>query len=288
MFDTIVIGKGPAGISAAIYLKRAGMDVLVIGKDMGSLGKAGLIENYYGFAEPVKAEELFKGGINQAKNLGITILDDEVTSFDFGEAFIAKTLSESCQAKTLLIACGKKRKSAQIAGAQRFEGNGISYCSVCDGFFYKEKKVAVIGSGKFALSEAKFLKKFVKEVAIFTDAEQPQFEREEGIPIVEDKILEIYGAESVEGIRTLEAEYAADGVFMALGSAGVEDFALKLGILTESGSIVVNQDYMTNVEGIFAAGDCIGGFAQVSKAVSDGAHAATAITKYLRKKKEGQ
>lgn len=285
MFDTIVIGKGPAGISAAIYLKRAGLDVLVIGKDMGSLEKAGLIENYYGFAQPIRAQELFSNGINQAKNLGVRIISDEVTGFDLGEAFTVKTLSQSFQAKTLLIACGKRRKGATIAGLSNFEGNGVSYCAVCDGFFYKGKKVGVIGSGKFALSEARYLKNFVQEAVIFTDSEQPVFEPEEGIPVVEDKILEVYGSERIEGIKTLSADFPLDGVFIALGSAGVEDFALKLGILTEKGSIVVDKNYMTNVEGVFAAGDCIGGFAQVAKAVSDGAHAAIAVTKYLRKKK---
>lgn len=285
MLDSIVIGKGPAGISAAIYLKRAGLDVLVIGKDMGSLEKAGLIENYYGFAQPIRAQELFSNGINQAKNLGIKIISDEVTGFDLGEAFTVKTLSQSFQTKTLLIACGKRRKSATIAGLQKFEGSGVSYCAVCDGFFYKGKNVGVIGSGKFALSEARYLKNFVQEAVIFTDSQQPVFEPEEDIPVVEDKILEVYGSERVEGIKTLSADFALDGVFIALGSAGVEDFALKLGILTEKGSIVVDKNYMTNVEGVFAAGDCIGGFAQLAKAVSDGAHAATAITKYLKKKK---
>ena len=285
MFDTVVIGKGPAGISAAIYLKRAGLEVLVIGKDMGSLQKAGLIENYYGFAQPIRAEELFRSGLKQAENFGVPIIDDEVTGFDFGEAFTVKTLSQSYQAKTLLIACGKKRKSVSIEGVQRLEGRGVSYCSVCDGFFYKGKKVGVIGDGKFALSEAKYLKNFVKEVTIFTDTEQPLFPLEEGIPVVKDKILEVYGSERVEGIRTTVADFSLDGVFIALGSAGADDFALKLGILTDKGSIAVDENYMTNVEGVFAAGDCIGGFAQVAKAISDGAHAATAITRYLRKKK---
>lgn len=281
----MVIGKGPAGISAAVYLKRAGMDVLVIGKDKGSLAKADLIENYYGFAEPVKAEQLFENGIRQAKNLGIEVIDDEATGFDFGDGFVVKTLSQSYQARTLLIACGKKRKTAEVAGVKEFEGRGVSYCSVCDGFFYRGKKVAVIGSGKFALSEAKHLKNFVKEAVIFTNGEKPDFQPEEGISVVEDKVLEIYGTETVEGIRTQGGEFPADGVFIALGSAGVEDFALKLGIMTDKGSIVVDQSYMTNVEGVFAAGDCIGGFSQVSKAVSDGAHAATAMVKYLKSKK---
>lgn len=283
MYDTVIIGKGPAGISAAIYLKRAGLNVLVIGKDTGSLEKAELIENYYGFSKPIKGKKLFNDGIKQALMLEIPVISDEVVEIEYDKEFTVKSLSASYAAKTLLIAAGRKRKTINLQGIEKYSGSGVSYCSVCDGFFYKNKNVAVIGSGNYALSEARYLKNFVKEIKIFTGGEQKTFEGNIEFPVIEDKIEKIYGNEKVEGIKTADKEYPADGIFIAMGSAGANDFAGKLGILTENGNIVVDKDFCTNIPGLYAAGDCIGGFLQVSKSVSDGANVANAITKYIRK-----
>jgi len=280
MYDTIIVGKGPAGISAAIYLKRAGMNVLVIGKDMGSLEKAELVENYYGI-QSVKGSDLFETGIAQAKNLGIEILTDEITGIEYYNGIHLKTLSSKYAAKTLLFAVGKKKKIVNINGVKDFTGKGVSFCAVCDGFFYKNKNVAVIGSGNYALSEAEYLKKFAGNIKIFTNGEPKTFDNSD-IEVIEDKISEIYGGERVEGIKTLNGDYKVDGVFIALGSAGVEDFAAKIGLETKNGNIAVDESYQTNIPGIFAAGDCIGGFLQVSKAVSDGANAANSIIKHLK------
>ncbi|MDD4003162.1 MAG: FAD-dependent oxidoreductase [Clostridia bacterium] len=286
MYDTIVIGKGPSGISCALYLKRAGFNVLVIGKDGGSLAMADYIENYYGFAKPVKADKLFSGGIKQAENLGIEIISDEVTDIEYGGGISVKTLSAAYEAKTLLFATGRKKKSAPIRGLKEFEGKGVGYCAVCDGFFYKNKDVAVIGGGKYALAEAEYLKNIVRSVKIFSDgkAEKILSESFDG-DIINEKILSIYGGQTVEGIKTEGGDYALSGVFVALGSAGAADFAAKMGLETLGGNIAVNKDYSTNIPAVFAAGDCIGGMAQIAKAVYDGAAAAKTIISYLKSSK---
>lgn len=284
MYDTVIIGKGPAGISAAIYLKRAGLNVLVIGKDGGSLENAGMIENYYGFEEALGGKELVSAGIKQAENLGIEVISDEITGADFFDGINVKTLSAIYKAKTLLFALGKKKKTLNIKGVQEFSGNGVSYCAVCDGFFYKGKKAAVIGGGKLAISEAEYLMLIAKEVILFSNGELlPRYTNP--FTVIEDKIIEIYGDDRVKGIKTEKNDYSVDGVFIAAGSAGTEDFALKMGLETNNGNIVVDNQYATNIEGIYAAGDCIGGFLQVSKAVADGAKAAKSIISFLKNQK---
>jgi thioredoxin reductase (NADPH) len=283
LYDTVIIGKGPAGISAAIYLKRAGLDVIVIGKDGGTLEKAGLIENYYGFDKPVSGKELYEKGINQAKRLGINIITEEVVSVEYTDEITAKTPLSEYKTRTLLFALGKKKKSVKIKGIEEFTGKGISFCAVCDGFFYRNKKIAVIGSGKLALSEANYLKNIAAEVTLFTNGTELR-EEADGINIVKEKIEEIYGLDKAEGIKTELKTYQTDGIFVASGVAGVEEFAFKLGLATENGNIAIDKDFSTNIAGIFAAGDCTGGFLQVAKAVSDGANAANSIIKYLRHK----
>lgn len=283
MYDSIIIGKGPAGISAAIYLKRAGQNVLVIGKDKGSLEKAEKIENYYGI-KSVTGNDLYEVGIKQATALNIDIITDEVTGIEYFNGINVKTLSNQYQTKTLLIAVGKKKKTVNINGVKELTGKGVSFCAVCDGFFYRNKSVAVIGSGNYALAEAEYLSKFAKEVKIFTNGEEKTFNSTE-ITVIKDKIIQINGLDRVQSIKCENADYKTDGVFIALGTAGAEDFAIKIGLETENGNIKTDKDYKTNIEGIYAAGDCIGGFLQVSKAVSDGANSANSIIKYLKLKK---
>lgn len=280
LYDTIIIGKGPAGISASLYLKRAGLNVLVVGKDIGTLDKADIVENYYGFSTPISGKKLFNAGIRQAKRLGIEIVTQEVVGAEFGESFTVKTLQSEYMAKSVLFAIGKKRRSVSIKGISQFEGSGVSYCAVCDGFFYKNKNIAIIGSGEYALSEARFLKGIAASVTVFTDGADVKVSDE--FAVIKDKILEVKGNGRAEAIVTDNGEYKVDGIFVAMGSAGTAEFALKLGLETNKGNIVITQDFATNLPGIYAAGDCVGGFLQIAKAVSDGAQAANSIIKYVK------
>ncbi len=285
MKQAIVVGKGPAGISAAIYLKRAGIDVAVIGKGLGSLERSERIENYYGLQEPVSGKELVEKGIAQAKSFDIDIISDEVVSIEKYESFIIKTADEEFEAQAVLLATGKSRAKFSIEGFEKFVGRGICFCAVCDGFFYRNKRIALIGNGDYAANELNQLRNFTKDIKIFTNGEKITTQLfPDDIEIITDKISEFYGDDKINGIIAGNNKYETDGVFVALGTASASDFARKLGVITQKDDIVVDENFMTNVDGLFAAGDATGGFLQIAKAVSDGAHASKGMIKYIKTK----
>lgn len=285
MKNAIIIGKGPAGISAAIYLKRAGMDITVLGKDLGALAKSHKIENYYGFEEPLSGEQLLSKGIKQAENLGIEVLSDEVIDITKEKNFVVKTSSNEFEAQTILLATGKSRQKLNVDGFEKYKGKGISFCAVCDGFFYRGKTVAVIGNGDYAASEASELMNFAKEVIVFTGSDKLETQKlPENIKVVNGKIEKITGEETVTGIVVDGVTYEVSGAFVAIGTASASDFALKLGVFMKKDDIIIDEDYMTNVAGLFAAGDCTGGFLQVATAVADGANASRGVMKYIKSK----
>ena len=148
MYDVIIIGAGPAGISASLYAKRANKSVLVLYHGESQLEKAHMIDNYYGFKGGITGADLYRDGIAQARELGVEVIEEEVTH-------IAMTASMTYQVngyegKTLILATGNKKVRPNIKGAVDFEGRGVSYCAICDGFFYRKKKVAVLGNGEYA------------------------------------------------------------------------------------------------------------------------------------------
>jgi thioredoxin reductase (NADPH) len=312
VFDTVIIGKGPSGISAALYLARAKKNIIVIGKDIGSLAKAEKIENYYGLETPLTGEELANRGIKQVTDLGVPVMNQEVTSIDMlypgmnsesdlalqkGAAYSITTPSEIYMAKTVLFATGKQRTALKVPGFSEYRGKGISFCAVCDGFFYRNKTVGIVGNGMYGVTELAHLFELTKDITFFTnglplDPEAAKLIPKE-IPVVMDVITAIQGNKPAEEggvVSSLIAggkTYSLQGIFVALGTAGATDFAAKLGLATgegsESGTLIVDKEYKTTVPGIFAAGDAVGGFLQVAKAVADGALAAKSILDSLRK-----
>jgi thioredoxin reductase (NADPH) len=287
MPDIVVIGSGPAGITAAIYAARAGMDALVIGRDKGSLEKAGTIENYYGFPEPISGEELIQNGIDQAKKLGVKIADDEVVGLQFGEKLVVKTKEASYEADAVILATGSSRKKPEIKGLNDLEGKGVSYCATCDAFFYRQKDVAVLGDGEYALSEAKELMHVAKSVRILTNGSKLRTEVSGGITVSEKEIECLEGSEHLECVRFKDgSQVSVSGAFIAMGVASSGDLARMMGIVTEKSAILVNENMETNVPGVYAAGDCTGGWLQVSKAVYEGARAGSSAVKYIRKNRE--
>lgn len=285
MYDCIIIGKGPAGISGAIYISRSNLKVLVIGKNDTALKKAHLIENYYGFEDPITGEELFEKGIKQAEKQNIEIKNDEVVDIKWNDNFFTViTVNSEYEAKTILLATGKSRNSANINGIKEFEGRGISYCAICDGFFYKNKKIAVIGSGEYAIHEAEILKNVSNDVTIFTNGrELPQNRSIEITNYIEGKIDAIKGKEKASKIVLADnTEYDIDGIFIAEGTATSVDFAKKLGIFLDNNNIKVDENMQTNIPGIYAAGDCTGGLLQISKAIYDGAKSGLSIARKIK------
>lgn len=196
MYDVIIIGAGPAGISASLYTLRGNLKTLIIYKEKSSLEKAKIVENYYGFEKGIKGEELYKIGIEQAKNLGAEILNDEVTNIKIEieenkQLFKVQTLNGEFKSKSLILATGNKKNKPNIEKIDEFEGRGISYCAICDGFFYKNKDIAVIGDGNYAISEAIDLQNIAKSVNILTNGKQVPEYRAENVNINNKEIKEI-------------------------------------------------------------------------------------------------
>jgi thioredoxin reductase (NADPH) len=284
MHDVIVVGGGPAGISAAVYLKRFKLDVLILMKDYGTLAKTDHIENYYGFAEPITGTKLVENGIAQATKMGIPIHREEVLSIDFFDTFTVKTTKNEYPTVAVLLATGASRTGLKVKGFREFEGKGISFCAVCDGFIYRNKAIGVVGSGEFMLEELEVLRNFSKNVTVFTNGEMLSVDVH-GIPVVTEKLETIAGDDVLRSVSTNRQTYPLDALFVAVGTPSASDFALRMGAFLNKSDIAVDTNFMTNIPGLFAAGDCIGGFYQIAKAVSDGAHASVAINKYIRTKK---
>ena len=298
MENIVIIGAGPAGISAALYAARGNMNPLVINNGIGALEKAEKIENYYGLEQPLSGKELYERGISQAEALGVHIRDAEVLGISGFDTFTVKTTAGDFDTVSVILATGGKRSAPKIPGLKEFEGRGVSYCAVCDAFFYRGKEVAVVGNGEFALHEAEELRNVTQDVTIYTDGKEPEFSREHPIAVNTMKIQAIEGDDKVSGLlmqsdtAAQDAEapensfYPADGVFVALGTAGSTEIARQMGAeITDKGNIKTDEEMATTIPGLFAAGDCTGGLLQVSKAVYEGSMAAISAGKYVRHKK---
>ena len=281
MKEIVIIGNGPAGISAAIYAVRGGASVTVVGKDPGALGKSGRIENYYGFPDGIGAADLIAAGIRQAENLGARVRRGEVFGIEFGpEGYLVKTDGGDLPAGAVIIACGVSRNTPKIRDLEKFEGRGVSWCAVCDGFFFRGKRVAVIGSGPYAESEYGVLKNILRDVTILTNGETPSF----SLPCDTRKIAAVEGGETLSAVVFEDGTREPfDGVFIACGSAGPFELSKKTGLLMENGRLIVNEKRETNIPGIYAAGDCTPGMQQVARAVSDGMTAGTEALRYVKK-----
>jgi thioredoxin reductase (NADPH) len=285
MADVIILGCGPAGISTALYTARAGLETLIIGKADGSLAKTDKIENYYGFPEPISGRELLGNGVVQAYRVGAKVVEDEAVGITYDEGFAVSTATETYRAPFAVLATGSQRKAPNLPGLAEFEGRGVSYCAVCDAFFYRKKNVAVLGAGDYALHEAKELLPLAAKVTILTDGERPTADFPPELEVVTKKLKTLYGADLLHGVRFEDgSELETAGLFVALGVAGSVDFARKLGVETNGTAIVVDENRRTNVPGLYAAGDCIGGLLQISKAVCDGAIAGTSVVKAFRRR----
>ncbi len=284
MSNVIIIGNGPAGISTALYTTRAGIDTTIVGKDHGALEKASEIENYYGFSEPVSGTDLIKHGMEGAKRLGANIISDEVLGISYSDKLLIKTKKGEYSADSVVIATGTSRSAPRIEGLKEFEGHGVSYCAVCDAFFYRGRDAAVLGNGDYALHEALELLPTSHSVTLLTNGEQPDTIIPDEITVNTKRIDSLKGEDVLESVIFQDgSSLNISGLFIAVGVAGSTDLAKKLGAATENNRILTDENMATNIPGLFAAGDCTGGLLQISKAVYDGAKAGTEVIKYLRR-----
>jgi thioredoxin reductase (NADPH) len=291
--DVLIIGKGPAGIQAALYTARAGLKTLIVSNSYGALEYSEHIGNFYGFPDGIKGSELLERGISQGENLKVEFLDGEVTAIEPFDGFTVKGSVKDgdtfeIKAKVVLLASGKVRNKPKIMGLAEFEGKGISYCAICDGFLYRNMPVGIIGNGEFALAEARELINFTKDITIFTN-NQNEAANFEGFKVERREIQKIYPSEDnnkIGGILLADNEkIPLNCLFIASGSASAADFARKIGIMLNGNAIAIDSNMMTNVKGLFAAGDCTGGFAQIAVAVGQGAIAGQAMVSFLKSQK---
>ncbi|HIZ57345.1 MAG TPA: NAD(P)/FAD-dependent oxidoreductase [Candidatus Faecalibacterium gallistercoris] len=286
MAKVVIIGSGPAGVSAALYTARAGIDTTVLTRGPGALARAEGIENYYGVPGPVSGAELERRGIEGAKAVGVQFVEAEAVGLTFTDKLTVETLSGDYPADAVILATGASRAAPPIPGLKALEGHGVGYCATCDAFFYRGKDVAVLGSGEYALHEASALLPLAKSVTLLTGGAPLTAEFPPEIALCTEKVEAILGEEAgkVTGVRLAGGrELPLDGVFVALGVAGSTALARKMGAEVDGNRIVVDEHMMTTVPGLFAAGDCTGGLLQVAKAVYEGAMAGSEAAKALRK-----
>ena len=290
-FDLIIIGAGAAGLSAAVYATRAGLSCVVIdGSTPGGLTlEAPLVENYLGFTA-IPGTDLAKEFLQHARNYTKIIDNNKVISIKKGEVFKLETEKGEFQSKAILFATGTKHKHLGIPGEPEYFGKGVSYCSTCDGWLFKNKKVLVIGGGNSGAIAAISMKNIVTEVKIFEfmpkymceDAYVKQIQSK-GIEYKRNvQVMEIKGdGKLVKTVRYKdrttgqESEENFDGVFIYVGLQPQSELAKSIGVeLTDRGYIKTDRNCRTSIERVYAAGDVAGSFAQIVVAASDGAIAA--------------
>ena len=290
MYDCLIIGGGLAGLTAAIYTARAGLSTAVIEGEQcgGQAVMADLVENYPGFVG--SGYELAEKTEQQAENVGVEIIYDEIESVDFkGKVKKAIGFENSYEGKFVIVATGAKHKRAGFQGEENFTGAGVSYCAVCDGAFFADMEVAVIGGANTAVSEAIYLSNICKKVYLIyrkdkLRADNTLVERlntKENVEVLYNTIpVKVDGNDSVEKLITDKGELSVKGVFVAVGfNPSTTIFENKLE-LDEYGYIKTDSNLATNVSGVFAVGDCrTKQLRQMITAASDGANAGTVVAK---------
>lgn len=299
MYDIIIIGGGPAGLTAALYARRADKNVLVIEKETfgGQITFSPKVENIPGFLE-LSGNEFAEKLVEQVISQGADFESCEVQKIIDGETKTVVTDSGDFEGKAVIIATGAKHRTLGLPGEEELIGEGISFCAVCDGAFYRNKTVAVVGGGNSALQEAILLSDLAKKVYVIQNLDfltgeqklQEQLRSKENVQIICGTVLSEYKSQNGEitGITVknqndgAESEIAVDGVFLAVGLVPQNDCFTDVIELDGRGYAVANETCKTKSNGIFTAGDCrTKRIRQVATAAADGAVAALAACDYI-------
>lgn len=297
-YDVVIVGAGPAGLTAAIYLSRAQLSCLVIGKPkLGNLYKAHRVANYPGFSKEVSGDFLIDEMVKQAQNHGADLLEEEVIALDKkrDKDFLINTENETkFRCKALILCPGRAFKMSNVRNEKELTGKGVSYCVTCDGSFFKGKKVALLGSKNLAAGEALELLTYTKDVTIFTNGRETEFSEvlmkeiiKHGIKIRKEKVIEFKSGEN-KALQHLVFDNGNierfDAAFIVLGTTSALNFATRLGLEVNDTHLNVDRNGKTNVEGIWAAGDCTGSNAQAVVSAGEGCSAAISVIKYIKGK----
>jgi thioredoxin reductase (NADPH) len=300
IYEVIIVGGGPAGLTAGLYSSRAGLTSILIEKGIfgGQITYAEHVENFTGFPQGISGQELGEKMHEQARKHGLKILTAEVTGLEMqGEMKLVKTTEGDYTGRTVIMAGGAVRRKLGVEGETRLTGRGVSYCAVCDSAFFRDQRVAVVGGGDTAITEALHLAKFASNITIIHRRDQlraghvlqEKLRSEPKIDFLWDTtVTAIEGADMVERIKLLNvktgqgAEMEVSGVFVSVGTNPDTEYVKTILPLDESGYIITNEKMETPVPGIFAAGDIRHNSArQAITAAGDGATAAIYAQKYL-------
>jgi thioredoxin reductase (NADPH) len=297
----LIIGSGPAGLTAALYAARANLEPLVItGNELGGqVSITNEVENYPGFPEGVTGPELVQLFQKQAERFGARVEFGEVVKVDFthGSPFTVKTQSQEYRAEAVVVATGASARRLGVPGEEKFIGRGVSYCATCDGFFFRDKDVVVVGGGDSALEEGIFLTKFARSVRIIHRRDelragsilQERARRNEKISFIWDTVVEeIVGDGSVQAVKVLNKKSGerstlkTDGVFIYVGHFPNSKLFEGQLEMDERGYLIADKLMRTSVEGVFAAGEIQDPlWRQTATSVGQGCAAAISLTRWL-------
>lgn len=298
MHDLVIIGAGPAGLTAALYAGRSRLKTVVLEKMVvgGRILLSETIENFPGFPGGVSTQDLMKRMQEQVKELDVQIKTEEIVDIDC-KAMSVEAAADSYQAKAIIIATGARPRKLGVPGEEELTGRGVSYCATCDGPFYRDKNVIIVGGGNAVAEEALYLARFAKKVTVVHRRDelraslilQERLQANKKIKFLLNSIVtQIRGSKRVESMRLKdvktnnEDDLLCDGVFVYIGYEPETDFLKRKLELDEKGFIVTKDNLATSQEGIFACGDCRRkGLYQVITACSDGAIAADSADKFI-------
>lgn len=294
MYDVIIIGMGPAGMGAAIYTKRSGLNTLVLEGTYpgGLLNNVSIVDNYLGIKE-VSGPDLVQNMLNHIEDVGVQYKYEKVLKIENGDIKKIITSKNTYETKSIIFAIGRKSKKSGIPNEDKYIGKGVSYCALCDGNIYKNKDIIVLGGGNSAFEEAIYLSKIVKSIKLIVrkeiTADQELIDEADNTSNIEVlkgiTVDEIMGDEVVGGIRLSNSEIIkCDGIFIYYGFEAETGFFRELNITNEKGYIVVDSSMRTKEPYIYACGDIIEKeLYQIITAVSEGAIAATSARKDIKK-----
>ncbi|MBN2413877.1 thioredoxin-disulfide reductase [candidate division KSB1 bacterium] len=300
MRNVIIIGSGPAGLTAAIYAARANLNPLVFAgmERGGQITLTDDLENFPGFPDGIGGLDMYQLFEKQANRFGSEIIYDVVTEVDLtGDVKIVKTADKEYQAKSVIIATGSTPKRLGIPGEEKLIGRGVSYCATCDGFFFKDKKVVVVGGGNSALDEGLFLTRFAKKVTIIHRRDrlradailQERAKKNEKIEFLWDTVVEKINGEDAVKTLTLKnvktdktSEFAVDGIFIFIGHYPNVDLVKGQIKLDENNYIITDRYTKTNIKGVFACGDVQDPiYRQAITSAGTGCQSAMEVEKYV-------
>ncbi|MGD0643688.1 MAG: FAD-dependent oxidoreductase [Candidatus Bathyarchaeia archaeon] len=304
--DVLIIGAGPAGLAAAIYSSWLGLKTVVLESGIAG-GRAGLaprIENFPGFESGIKGSELAEKMRLQALRFHAEIKDnEEVIGLDLkSETKQVVSRNQTYEASALIIATGTQRRKLLVPGETDFIGRGVSYCVTCDGPFFRSATVAVVGNGEEAAVDALFLSEIASKILLVTHRQElniqgtlmDRLRNKPNIEIIKGEVKQILGAQIVKAIRIIEygaqgeVDKDVNGVFVSLGGVPMTAIVKNAGVITDrNGCLIVDRQQKTNIEGVFAAGDCTCGGMQVVTAAGEGSMAAMRASAHVRKKIKG-